>query len=226
MAMKNFYAKIALLTMTLLFAASHAHAAAVGPVLTLKDSERGTTAGLYPVGDKKDKGLLLYINERFNYSVKVPHEVLTQVVVLPDNADGIILQSKDGQYRFRASGGFVMSDDMFETSLKNAKEYVEKNAEGARVFEKKGDGWWALSWWNGPDKGGRRFMTNGEMWCDIEITWPGRPHNAPGAYDDLLERALESLAFTGTSITQATDKASNDKALAAMEAYKAVLQNK
>ena len=194
MRMKNFCSPRVWLALMLLLAASPA--LAQSPALTLRDSARGTIAGLYPSQDQADRGLLLYINERFEYSVKIPYEVFTEVVVIPDNGDGIILESKDRQRRFRVSGGFAILDDTFATSLKNAKEYVEKNVDGAQVFEKTGDGWWQLSWWNGTEKGIRKFLTNGKMWCDIEIRGPGQPRNAPGAYDDLLERSLTSLALS------------------------------
>ena len=182
-------------------AAAASHALAIDQALTLKDSERGTTVGLYPTGEKEDLELLLYVNERFGYSVKVPYELFTEVVVLPDNGDGIILESKEGLYpldplyRFRTSGGLAMSADMLETSLKDAKKQVEENVEGAIAYEKRGDDWWQLWWWNGSEKGSRKFMTNGEVWGECEITGPGLPRNAPGEYDDLLDRALESLTL-------------------------------
>jgi len=202
---------IALISITLYVVVSHAPSP--NPVLTLKDSTHGTTVSLYQTGNKQDKGLLVYINERFDYSAKVPYEVFTEVVILPDNGDGITLQSNDGQYRFRASGGFAMSDDTLEISLKSAKQYVEENVDGGMVFEKKGDGWWELSWWNGPDKGGRRYMTNGELWCECEITWPGQLHNAPGEYDDLLELALESLALSVPASETPSNVQQGDKRL-------------
>ena len=191
--MKNVFAIAALLAVTLFFEPSPA--LALDPALTLKDGERGTTADLYPTGDNRDKGLLLYSNDRFGYSVKVPHEIFTQVVVLPDNNDGLILRSRDGQYRFRASGGFVVFEDELESSLKNAKQHLEKDGKATQVFAKKGIDWWTLSWWNAQGKGSRKFMANGEVWCEVEITGPALPRNAPGGYDDLLDRALESLAL-------------------------------
>jgi len=164
-------------------------------VITLKDDNSGNTVELYSAGDKEDDELLLYVNERFGYSVKVPYKVFTSVVVIPDNEDGIILSSADGQYRFRVSGGFVMFDDNLQTSLENAKKYVEENVDGAMVYEKSGDNWWTLSWWNGQDAGSRKFLTNGEVWCEIEITEPGQAQNAPGEYDELMERAQKSLTL-------------------------------
>jgi len=166
---------------------------AADPV-TLKDVDTGMTVTLYPPFLEEDIGLFFYHNDRFGYSVRVP-EIFTQVVLLPENEDGMILESEDGKHRFRASGGFVLFEDELQTSMESAKKYVEENVDGAMIFEKTGDDWWELSWWNGPEKGVRKFMTNGESWSECEITWPGQPRNAPGEYDELFERSLESMSF-------------------------------
>ena len=190
MILKNFYLKTVLFSLALLLTASPG--LALEPALTLKDNDRGTTANLYPLSNPQDQGLLIYINERFDYSVKVPQQIFTEVLLIPDNDDGIILASKDGQYRLRASGGMVISDDILETSLEDAKQYLKKNVENVQIVEKKDTNWWSLSWWNGQNKGSRKFTANAESWCELEITWPGQTHNAPGEYDSLLERSLES----------------------------------
>jgi hypothetical protein len=156
--------------------------------VTLKDASTGMTVTLH---QSESEGLL-YFESNGRYSVKVPH-IFTEVVLLPDNGDGIILASKDGQYRFRVTGGFVMG---FETTLEDAKKHVKENVDGAMVFEETGEGWWELSWWNGPGKGTRRFITNGESWAECEITGPGEARNAPGEYDELFEQAVESLEFS------------------------------
>ena len=168
---------------------------ALEPV-TLKDSKTGNTAVLYPIPDEEE--LLFYHNPRFGYNVSVPYKFFTQVALLPDNGDGMILEAipsptYDNEiFRFRVSGGLVMG---FETTIEDAKKSVEENVDGALIFEKSGDGWWELSWWNGPEEGRRRFVTNGEAWAECEITWPGMPHRAPGEYDGLMKRAVESLGF-------------------------------
>jgi hypothetical protein len=166
--------------------------------LTLKDDYTGNTIKLYPPFYSEEvKGFLAaYDNARFGYSVLIPSQVFTEVVLFPDNEDGIILASKEDGYRFRVSGGHVIDEDIYKTSMEEAKKHVEENVEGAMITEKTGDGWWELSWWNGPEKGVRRFITNGEIWCECEITWPGLPHNAPGEYDELFEHSLQSLSLS------------------------------
>ena len=164
--------------------------------VTLRDSNTGNTVTLVPSYKEESEDLLFYSNERFGYGVMIPIKIFTEVVLLPDNEDGVILASKNGEYRFRASGGLVVFEDTLQTSMEAAKKYVEENVDGAMIFEKTGDDWWELSWWNGPEEGRRKFVTNGEIWCECEITWPGQPHRAPGEYDDLFEHLLETMEFS------------------------------
>jgi len=164
--------------------------------VTLRDSNTGNTVTLVPSYKEESEDLLFYSNERFGYGVMIPIKIFTEVVLLPDNEDGVILASKNGEYRFRASGGLVVFEDTLQTSMEAAKKYVEENVDGAMIFEKTGDDWWELSWWNGPEEGRRKFVTNGETWCECEITWPGQPHRASGEYDDLFEYLLETMEFS------------------------------
>jgi len=185
--------KVSIMVLLVLSMLAASCAFALDPV-TLKDGMTGKTVNLYPAAYEEDIGLLFYHNDHFGYSVMVP-EIFTEVVLLPENEDGIILASSDGECRFRASGGFVIFEDQLQTSMEAAKKHVEENVDGAMIFEKSGDDWWELSWWNGPEKGIRKFTTNGEIWSECEITWPGQLHNAPGEYDKLFERSLETMSF-------------------------------
>ena len=189
--MKRFSGKILLVFMALIV---HVDSALTLEPITLQDGGTGNTVDLYPTFGEEDKGLLFYANERFGYCVKIP-EIFTKVVLFPDNEGGMILESQDGQYRFRVSGGFVLSEDQLRTAMEAAKQHVVEIVDGAMVFEKIGRDWWELSWWNGPEKGVRKLVTNGEFWSECEIAWPGQPHNAPGEYDELFERSLETLTF-------------------------------
>jgi hypothetical protein len=156
------------------------------------DEETGMTAQFYPGTDKEN--MLFYHNNRFGYSLFVP-KVFTKVVLLPENEDGITLETEDGQYRFRTSGGHIMIDDQFAETFENAKTDIKENVDGAMIFEKTGSDWWQLTWWNGPEKGWRKWTTNGEVWSDCEITGPGQLRNAPGEYDELFDSVMESLDF-------------------------------
>ena len=95
------------------------------PALTLKDAKQETTADLYKIdmGENVNE-IFLYVNERYGYSALIPLGMAEAVVVIPDNGDGLILASKDGSARFRASGGlaeFVEGglNGVFATALKN-----------------------------------------------------------------------------------------------------------
>ncbi|MCL1940376.1 MAG: right-handed parallel beta-helix repeat-containing protein [Synergistaceae bacterium] len=162
--------------------------------VTLKDDNTGNTVTLYRLFSEEHEGLLFYHNNRFGYSVTIP-EIFTEVILLPDNEDGLILASENGEYRFRVSGGFVIFEDELQTSMEAAKKYVEENVDGATIFEKTGDDWWELNWWNGPEKGVRKFLTDGGAWFECEITGPGQPNNGRGEYDELFERSLATMSF-------------------------------
>ena len=205
--MKKFIAAIILVFM----ASIPARGAFASDTVTLKDSETGMTENLYAIQGEED--LLLYNNPRFGYNVSVPYKFFTEVVLLPENGDGIILEAiptpryENIIFRFRVSGGFVMG---FETEMEEAKKSVEENVVDALVFEKNGDDWWELSWWNGPEEGRRRFITDGETWAECEINWPGLPYRAPGEYDDLMERAVQSLVFAALVEAQEIPKVGDD----------------
>ena len=160
----------------------------------LTDVNTGNTKPLSPPFSEEDRGLLFYHNDQFEYSVMIPG-IFTEVVLLPDNEDGLILKSKNEEYRFRASGGYMVFENQLQTSMEAAKKYVNENVDGAIINEKTGDDWWELNWWNGHEKGVRKFMTNGEVWCECEITSPDKPQNEKGEYDELFERSLATMSF-------------------------------
>ena len=162
--------------------------------VTLEDSNTGMTVTLYPPSER-DPGMLFYGNDRFGYSMYFP-DFFTEVVLIPENGDGLILEAMNGYYRFRVSGGFMMFEDQLQTSMEAAKRYIEENADEATIFEKTGDDWWELSWWNGPERGIRKFITNGEIWSECEfINQPGRVRYEPDDYFELFERSLRTLSF-------------------------------
>ena len=95
--MKNKCAKVLLIFMAMIFEVG---AFAFEPV-TLKDDKTGMTVDLYPIPDEEE--LLFYGNMRFGYNVSVPYKFFTQVVLLPENEDGMILGSKDWTARLPLS---------------------------------------------------------------------------------------------------------------------------
>ena len=188
--MKNVCFKALLSFITFLLAVSGA--LAFEPALTLKDKERGTEVNLYPIPGKEGEGLLFYGNDRFGYSVEVPYELFSEVVTLPDNADGIILASKDGKARFRVSGGNVMDEDTLRSAFEKAKQSVGKDF----VFENLTEDSWRLCWWDGDRFFQRKFVVNEEVWAECEVSYPSsRDEGSRSPWDDLAFQAVESLAL-------------------------------
>lgn len=188
--MKNVCFKALLSFITFLLAVSGA--LAFEPALTLKDKERGTEVNLYPIPDKEGEGLFFYGNDRFGYSVEVPYELFSEVVTLPDNADGIILASKDGKARFRVSGGNVMDEDTLRSAFEDAKQSVGKDF----VFENLTEDSWRLCWWDGDRFFQRKFVVNEEVWAECEVSYPSsRDEGLRSPWDDLAFQAVESLAL-------------------------------
>jgi hypothetical protein len=162
------------------------------PAKTLKEPETGMEEHLYPSPDKNEKDLLLYVNDRFGYSVKVPHEIFTETAVLPQNGDGIELETKDGKARFRASGGYVVLGDEFASSF----ELALKTAGGDKniSYQGKGDDYWEICWWNGDLFHRRKFITDGEAWAECEIFYPtSMNEGTEDPLDEISERALQSI---------------------------------
>ena len=188
--MKNVCFKALLSFITFLLAVSGA--LAFEPALTLKDKERGTEVNLYPIPDKEGEGLLFYGNDRFGYSVEVPYKLFSEVVTLPDNADGIILASKDGKARFRVSGGNVMDEDTLRSAFEDAKQSVGKDF----VFENLTEDSWRLCWWDGDRFLQRKVVVNEEVWAECEVSYPSsRDEGSRSPWDDLAFQAVESLAL-------------------------------
>lgn len=178
------------LALTALFLASCA--LAFEPALTLKDKERGTTVAFYPLPDRSDKALLFYGNDRFGYSLHVPVEAFPEVVMLPDNGDGMILASKDGKARFRVSGGYVMDEDTLKTTYEAARKEIGKSF----TFENLTDESWELCWWDGDLFYQRKFAANEEVWAECEVFYPApKEEGSEDPLGDLVFQSLESLAF-------------------------------
>jgi hypothetical protein len=162
------------------------------PAKTLKDLDTGMEEHLYPSPDKSEKDLLLYVNDRFGYSVKVPHEIFTEVVLIPDNGDGIILESKDGKSRFRASGGYVMDEDMLKASFEDAR--AAAGGDKKISYENIGNDFWELCWWDGDIFHQHKFVMDREVWADCEIYYQASmDEGTEHPLDELSLRSLQSL---------------------------------
>jgi hypothetical protein len=162
--------------------------------ITLRDSETGNTVDLYPIPDEEN--LRFYGNDRFGYSLSIPHKIFTKVVVLPDNGDGMILESKDGKARFRVSGGFLIGE-AGETLYESYAEVLRNIGGVENAFHHDvGDDYWELFWRKGDIVYKRKFLVNGEeAWSDCEIYFEWEEGVVDDTLPDLTQRAIESLAF-------------------------------
>ena len=162
--------------------------------VTLRDDETGNTETLYPPFSEEDQGLLFYGNNRFGYSVKVP-EIFTKVVLLPDNGDGMILQSKDGKASFRVSGGFVIDEGMLKESYDSALKSIGGENKAAYFDIDIEENTWWVTWWKGDTYHTRRFLMNGEdAWADCEISYQS-VNGEYNPFDEIAYRALQGLVF-------------------------------
>ena len=175
------------------FAAFTAGAFALEPI-TIRDGNTGNTEDLYPIPDEEE--LLFYGNERFGYSVNIPHKVLTEVVLLPDSGDGMILESKDGKAAFRVSGGFLTrkaGDTLFESYAETLRRVggVENT-----IHHDAGDDYWEISWRNGNTLHMRRFLLNGEeAWSDLEMHYEWDEGAGDDSLHSIMWRSFISLTF-------------------------------
>ena len=183
--------KISVLSLFVLSVLAASCALAFDPV-TLKDGKTGNTVDLYPTVDKEDKGLLFYGNNRIGYNVKVP-EIFTKVVLLPDNEDGMILESEDGKAAFRVSGGFVFDEEMLQESYLSTLESI--GGEEKAVYFGIEENSWRITWWKGDTYHTRRFLMNGEeAWADCEISYQS-VNGVYNPFDEIAYRALQGLVF-------------------------------
>jgi hypothetical protein len=182
--------KIFLMVLLLIFVYC-SFALALEPV-TLKDTETGNTVDLYPVSGEEE--LHFYHNDRFGYSVSVPHKIFTKVVVLPDNGDGMILESEDGKARFRVSGAYVMVDGFLKESYDNARESITGDWI---IDDELGEDYWKLVWREEDIVYRRKFQIKGEeVWVDCEIHYEWEEGDVHDPLPDLTDRAVDSLVFS------------------------------
>ena len=162
--------------------------------VTLRDDNTGNTETLFPTFSEEDKGLLFYGNNRIGYNVKVP-EIFTKVILLPDNGDGMKLQSEDGKADFRVSGGWVMDEGMLEESYESALKSIGGENKAAYFdIDIVGNSWW-VTWWKGDTYHTRRFLMNGEeAWADCEISYQS-VNGEYNPFDEIAYRALQGLVF-------------------------------
>ncbi|GAB1409554.1 hypothetical protein MASR1M90_07080 [Desulfovibrionales bacterium] len=144
------------------------------PEVVLIDPNTQNTVRLHPTGgDPGGESFLLYANEKFGYTCWIPTE-FTQVVLVPDNQDGLILASPDGQSQLRTTGGYV---DFLEGGFKGSFEKVKntltkKQLKYADFVQDEWKTFWELQW---EDRGKffwRKMVLNKETYCDLEISFP------------------------------------------------------
>ena len=160
--------------------------------VALKDNFTGKTVELYPTDSDN---YLFYGNMKIGYSIYVPCLVFTEVVLLPDNEDGMILGSKDGKARFRVTGGFYMDDSMFRESFNSAVKAIEEKS-GHPDFEI-GDESWEIIWREGDDMLHRRKQVMDReigAWAEVEIYYYS-PEGDVNPLARIFDEAIDSLVF-------------------------------
>jgi len=162
--------------------------------VTLKDSKTGMTVTLYPIPDEEN--LLFYGNNRIGYNVNIPHKIFTKVVLLPQNEDGMTLESKDGKARFRVTGGRIMNEGILKESYDKACKAI--GGEQKASYFDFGNDYWKLCWWKGKTFYSRKFVIDTEKnaWGECEIYYV--TSNGEGTYDprsEIINNAIESLVF-------------------------------
>jgi hypothetical protein len=154
----------------------------------LTDSERGNVVVLTSA---KTSGFLHYVNQRFGYVVDIP-DTFTNVILLPDNGDGLILATQDGQAQFRASGGEYIegTERTLRQSFDEAQGYLPVKA-AFTLLEKD---FWVLSWRESDVIHYRKFMLRNNVWCDFEMTYPFE-QKQQYLYAVMVQHVEESLAI-------------------------------
>jgi len=160
--------------------------------ITLKDNTTDMTVNLYPIPDRED--LRFYGNQRFGYGVRVAYKFFTKIVLIPDNGDGMILESNDGKARFRVTGGFLA--DKGETSESFDRALKAIGGEGKASYYEIRSNYWELYWRVGDTLHMRKFTISpeGDAWGECEI-YSERPEYEVNPLDKLLDESFESFEF-------------------------------
>jgi hypothetical protein len=161
--------------------------------IILRDESTGNTEDLYPIPDEEE--LLFYGNEHIGYNVSIPFKIFTEVVLLPDNGDGMILASKDEKARFRVSGGFLIGEagealfDSYSETLGTIG-----GVENAS-FHDAGEDYWEIHWRQEETIHKRKFLTGDGAWADCEIYYEWEEGVVNDPLPDVTDRAMRSLGF-------------------------------
>lgn len=167
------------------------------PVLTLRDGESGEEMALWPSSPEDGPEWLRYYNDRFGFTLLVPHEIFTSVVTIPANGDGFILGNRAEKSRFRASGGWAeFVDGGLRGSFERAKKEVGEENISYEEFSADdiGDDYWELYWWKHEWFNIRRFVMNEEVWAECEISYPTIP-NTDDPMNTVAYTAVQSLVL-------------------------------
>ncbi|MBR9921230.1 MAG: hypothetical protein GYB31_10360 [Bacteroidetes bacterium] len=75
-----------------------------------------------------------YCNDRFGFCVEYPENLFTQVFI-PDNGDGVLLQSEDGKYKVQASGSYNLMDWEIEDIYYFTFEDFSRESSGVKNLD-------------------------------------------------------------------------------------------
>ncbi|MDY0275366.1 MAG: hypothetical protein RBR42_08005 [Desulfomicrobium sp.] len=160
----------------------------LSPVLTLTDPQTSNSVPLYNTGgDPSGKNFLLYYNEKFDYTCWIP-TAFTQVVLLPDNEDGLIVAAVDAQAQLRATGGYVdFLDGGLKGDFERTKNSITKNNLIYEDYTQ--DEWktyWELRWQDSDKIVLRKMILNGDYYCDLEISYPAAQQEKYSSVADII----------------------------------------
>ncbi len=149
----------------------------------------GNTATLFGTDTP---GFYLYLNARFGFSVLVP-EMFDTAAVIPDNSDGIILTDASGEYRFTASGGNIVDEEIngLKASFDSTVSYL---GDAVKESNLSGDSFTVVSLADGKYTF-QKTVATGATFYSLEITYP---ENAPDSFKAQILSSAESLKKSGS----------------------------
>lgn len=146
----------------------------ISPAHTLLDPQTNNLVHLYPTsGDPSEKNFLLYYNDQFEYTCWIPAD-FSQVVLLPDNGDGLILETQDGQAQLRATGGYA---DFLEGGLQGSFDQAQSAIVNGSITHQEyaQDEWkayWILEGQDGDKMFVRKLIIHGDYYCELHLSYP------------------------------------------------------
>jgi len=110
-------------------------------------------------------GFQTYTNSRYGFRVDYPESFVPQSG--PENGDGLAFKSGDGKAELIAAGG-----NSAGLTLKEAFDQAVKEVGGQLGYNKRGAGWFVVTWTDGGIQGYTKEFVGTESHNSITITYP------------------------------------------------------